>query len=73
MITSHNKYAALRKGLGVVADHAGFELKEYLVKKYMVVCYEVIDFGIQVLKPADAYPDYVFSLSQASSDKCILY
>jgi len=53
------------KKIGIAADHAGFELKTYLVKILNKYGYEVIDFGNNVLNPADDYPDYVIPLARA--------
>lgn len=53
------------KRIGIAADHAGFELKEYLLKMLKEAGYEVTDFGDSELKPTDDYPDYVIPLSQA--------
>jgi ribose 5-phosphate isomerase B len=53
------------KQIGVAADHAGFELKEYLVKILREAGYEVIDYGNNELNPADDYPDYVIPLARA--------
>jgi len=55
----------LQKKIGIASDHAGFELKGYLVKKLWEEGYAVIDFGDDELKPDDDYPDYVIPLSQA--------
>ena len=51
--------------LGIAADHGGFELKTFLLKKLQDADYEVIDFGNSVLQPDDDYPDYVFPLAGA--------
>ena len=51
--------------LGIAADHGGFELKTFLLKKLQDEGYEVIDFGDTVLKADDDYPDYVFPLAGA--------
>jgi ribose 5-phosphate isomerase B len=51
--------------LGIAADHGGFELKTFLLKKLQDAGYEVIDFGDTVLQPDDDYPDYVFPLAGA--------
>jgi ribose 5-phosphate isomerase B len=53
------------KRIGVAADHAGFELKEYVRKMLIETGHEVIDFGNATLNPADDYPDYVIPLAQA--------
>jgi ribose 5-phosphate isomerase B len=54
--------------VGIAADHAGFELKEYLIKELRIVGYEVIDFGNRELEPDDDYPDYVIPLAHAIAD-----
>jgi ribose 5-phosphate isomerase B len=51
--------------IGIAADHAGFELKEYLVKKLNETDYQTIDFGASGLHPDDDYPDYVIPLARA--------
>jgi ribose 5-phosphate isomerase B len=51
--------------IGIAADHAGFELKEYLKKMLLEKGYEVSDFGNHELNPADDYPDYVIPLARA--------
>jgi ribose 5-phosphate isomerase B len=59
------------KRIGIAADHAGFELKEFLVKMLAKAEYEVIDFGASEIKPADDYPDYVIPLARAISSGSI--
>ncbi len=39
------------------SDHAGFELKQYLMEKFKDE-YEVIDCGPESMNPGDDYPDY---------------
>ena len=51
--------------IGIAADHAGFEMKEYLLEMLLEAKYEVIDFGPNKLKADDDYPDYVIPLSNA--------
>jgi ribose 5-phosphate isomerase B len=53
------------KRIGVAADHAGFELKEYLVKMLRHTGYEVIDYGNKEMNPVDDYPDYVIPLARS--------
>lgn len=53
------------KQIGIAADHAGFELKEYIKKMLLETGHEVIDFGNNELNPADDYPDYVVPLARA--------
>ena len=56
------------KQIGVAADHAGFELKEYLVKMLLETGFELIDYGNKEMNPEDDYPDYVIPLARAISD-----
>jgi ribose 5-phosphate isomerase B len=51
--------------IGIAADHGGFELKEYLVKRLSAAGYEVIDFGDRQLKLDDDYPDFIIPLARA--------
>jgi ribose 5-phosphate isomerase B len=53
--------------IGIAADHAGFELKKYLIKMLGQEKYEIIDFGNHEINPADDYPDYVIPLAKAIS------
>ncbi len=53
------------KHIGVVADHGGFELKEYLVEKLRDAGCEVTEFGNSQPKPDDDYPDFVIPLARA--------
>src|SRR5665213_2979879 len=57
--------------IGVAADHAGFELKKYLLKMLKDAGYEIIDFGASKLKPEDDYPDYVIPLALAIGNRTI--
>jgi len=43
--------------IGIVADHAGFELKSYLITKLKENGFDVIDFGTNSTDSVD-YPDY---------------
>ena len=43
--------------IGIACDHAGFSLKEYLVRMLKREGYRVSDFGIRQMKKVD-YPDY---------------
>jgi len=53
------------KRIGIAADHAGFELKNYLVKMLVESGYEVTDYGNSELEPTDDYPDYVIPMARA--------
>jgi ribose 5-phosphate isomerase B len=52
-------------GVGIAADHGGFELKERLAEELRRGEYEVLDFGAYELHSGDDYPDYVIPLAQA--------
>jgi ribose 5-phosphate isomerase B len=51
--------------IGIAADHAGFELKNYIVEKLKSAKNEVMDFGAFELVLNDDYPDYIVPLSNA--------
>jgi len=53
------------KHIGVAADHGGFELKEYLVKRLREVGCKVTEFGNRQPRPDDDYPDSVIPLARA--------
>ena len=55
-----------KKTLAIVADHAGFELKEKLFKYLLKEEYEVKDFGTFSRESVD-YPDYGHPLAEAVS------
>jgi ribose 5-phosphate isomerase B len=52
-------------GVGIAADHGGFDLKEQLADGLRRGEYEILDFGAYELLPGDDYPDYVIPLAQA--------
>ncbi len=56
---------AAPKGVGIAADHGGFESKEYLVGVLREAHYEVVDYGDSQPKPDDDYPDFVVPLARA--------
>ncbi len=68
MNNSITKISEPEKRIGIAADHAGFELKEYLLKMLHETEFKVIDFGNTELKPTDDYPDYVIPLAHAISN-----
>ena len=43
----------------LASDHAGFELKEYLMDHLVKMDYEIEDCGSYSLDPKDDYPDYI--------------
>lgn len=51
--------------IGIASDHAGFELKKFLLDKLQEAGYAVIDFGGFEPAPDDDYPDYVIPLAKA--------
>ncbi len=51
--------------VGIAADHAGFALKEQLVKILRKLGFEVVDFGPIHLISTDDYPDYVVPMARA--------
>jgi ribose 5-phosphate isomerase B len=55
------------KIIGIAADHAGFELKEYLLTVLRGTEYKIIDFGNYELNPHDDYPDYIIPLAKELS------
>lgn len=50
---------------GIVADHAGFVLKEPIALHLQALGHEVIDFGATKLVSDDDYPDRVTLLAEA--------
>jgi ribose 5-phosphate isomerase B len=52
-------------GVGIAADHGGFELKERLADDLRQAGYEVLDFGARELTHGDDYPDFVVPLAKA--------
>lgn len=50
--------------VAVGADHGGFALKKELVSR-LGESYEVLDLGAHNLDPADDYPDFVRTVTQA--------
>ena len=51
--------------IGIAADHGGYELKEYLIRRLYDTSCEVIDFGDGQLISDDDYPDFVVPLARA--------
>lgn len=50
--------------IGVASDHAGYELKEFIVGYLNAMGYEVLDFGAHSPESVD-YPDYAHPLAEA--------
>ena len=53
--------------IGIAADHGGFALKALISAHLSARGHEVLDFGDDVLDPADDYPDFVVPLARALS------
>ncbi|MCJ8209229.1 RpiB/LacA/LacB family sugar-phosphate isomerase [Mucilaginibacter sp. RS28] len=51
--------------IGIVADHAGFEPKQQLLKMLQEAGYDVKDYGAFTYEPTDDYPDVVIPLGEA--------
>lgn len=52
----------MKKTIVITSDHAGFELKEFLIAS-LIEKYKVIDFGCYVKESVD-YPDYAKKLCE---------
>lgn len=52
------------KKIGIACDHAGYEMKEFLVGYLDAMGYEVLDFGAHSPERVD-YPDYAHALAAA--------
>ena len=50
--------------IGIASDHAGYEMKEFLVGYLDAMGYEVLDFGTDSPESVD-YPDYAHPLAEA--------
>lgn len=53
--------------IAIGADHAGYELKQFLVKQLSGNGYQVIDLGAHDTSPTD-YPDFAESVGRAVRD-----
>lgn len=51
--------------IGIATDHAGFELKEQMLKQLRDDGHDVIDFGAYQMSHGDDYLDYVVPLAQS--------
>ncbi|MBE6181440.1 MAG: ribose 5-phosphate isomerase B [Rikenellaceae bacterium] len=52
------------KKIGIACDHAGYEMKEFLVGYLTAKGFEVLDFGTHSPESVD-YPDYAHALATA--------
>lgn len=50
--------------IGLASDHAGYEMKQFLVGMLEAMDYEVVNFGTSSAESVD-YPDYAHSLADA--------
>jgi ribose 5-phosphate isomerase B len=57
----------MNKVLALGADHAGFELKEFLKKYLTEKGFDIIDFGTDSNKSVD-YPDFAHPVAKAVND-----
>jgi ribose 5-phosphate isomerase B len=54
--------------IAIASDHAGFELKKYLISCMEELGLEVQDFGPLLYTEDDDYPDYVKSVGEYISE-----
>jgi len=54
--------------IGIAADHAGFEIKQQLVRQLQEAGYAVTDFGAHTYDATDDYPDIILPLARAIAD-----
>ena len=52
------------KKIGIASDHAGYEMKEFLVGYLSAMGYEVLDFGAHSPESVD-YADFAHPLAEA--------
>lgn len=50
--------------IGIAADHAGFEYKQWVIAKLESEGYEIVNFGCDSGEPCD-YPDFAHPMAQA--------
>jgi ribose 5-phosphate isomerase B len=58
--------------IGIASDHAGFELKSYLIENLKKEGCEIIDYGPEIKKVVD-YPDYAEKVAKSIQKKEIEY
>ncbi len=54
--------------IAIGCDHAGFPLKDHVVKVVQTAGHEVLDCGARSLDPADDYPDFALAVAKAVHD-----
>jgi ribose 5-phosphate isomerase B len=57
--------------IGIAADHAGYDMKTFLLSRLQHAGYAVTDYGNTLLQPLDDYPDYVIPLAKAITAKAV--
>ncbi len=62
-------FERMRIGLG--ADHAGFELKQFLAKRIEALGHEVVDYGAHEYDALDDYPDFAEKVALAVAAKLV--
>ncbi len=53
--------------LYIASDHAGFELKKFLVERLSLAHYDVRDLGPKEYDPEDDYPDFISKVAKEVS------
>lgn len=56
--------------IGLASDHAGYEMKQFLVGMFEAMDHEIIDFGTNSTESVD-YPDFAHPLAEAIVKKDI--
>lgn len=46
------------------SDHAGFEMKEFLIRNLEMLDYEIVDHGAYEYDEDDDYPDFIFPVAK---------
>lgn len=52
----------------ISSDHAGFELKKFLVERLSLADYDIRDLGASEFNPEDDYPDFIKLVAKEVSD-----
>lgn len=64
-VSTKNKYV-MEKKIGIASDHAGYEMKEFLVGYLAAKGWDVLDFGPESEESVD-YPDFAQPAGQLPS------